>query len=223
MTTNFYTKYYNASRFNKLYCLVCFYFPLPSNRLFPTINETSLTFLGGGRLAWTFVKYKPFLGRSTTSWTRQGRTSELGGCEFGQLNVITFVTNSSSKQLKGATLGQISADGATGKDKVVPCLIKHQATKAYRKNEGIPPGILSLYTKQKWIGTFTPGPLHLLGKSPITTGRVCPRTDLDALERQISAPSGNQTPIPRLWLSHYTNSAIPMALQTYRFQMGSNM
>lgn len=204
---------------------MCFYFPLPSNRLFPTINETSLTIVGG-RLAWTFAKYeyKPFLGHSTASWMRQGRNSELGGCEFGQLKVITFVTNSSSRQQKEAPLGKILADGATGKGKVVPCLIKHQATKAYRKNGSIPPCILSLCTKQKCAVTFTLRPLHLPGKSPITTGRVSPRTDLDALEeRQISTPAGNRTTIPRPcrpWLNHYTNSAIPMALQTYSFQIG---
>jgi hypothetical protein len=52
------------------------------------------------------------------------------------------------------------------------------------KAKFIPPDILSLCTEQKRAGRFTPRPLYLLGKSPITTGRVSPRTNLDTLEKQ---------------------------------------
>lgn len=170
---------------------MCFYFPLPSNRLFPTINETSLTLVGGTHVNFRKVWALP----GPPHRVMKASGSELGGCEFGQLKVITFVANWSSRQQKGTTLGKVLAAGATSKGKVIPCLMKHQATKAYRKNGSITPCILSLCTKHNWAGRFTLRPLHLLEMSPIITGKVTPRTDLDALKKRANfCPCRESTP-----------------------------
>jgi hypothetical protein len=92
------------------------------------------------------------------------------------------------------------------------CLTENNAMKTYWGSGGIAPRILDLWTKRRWVVSFTPRPIYQRGKNPISTGKEAGWAPKSVWTRwwreKFPAPAGTGTPIVQLKNSYTSTVSI---------------